>query len=376
MRIIIDARYLDGTFSGIATYSTQLLEHLSLVDQKNEYTVLVRPGFHGRIDLGENFELMSYGPQPISLSTMFRLGRSVDALGADLMHSLFPLAPMVMRTPLMISIHDLQPFVDPDFSSRRLLPMQWGYNTFYRRVYPATLSRSRWAITASRYTRNLVAELLPDHLPKVLVVPSGLAPDLRNPTIEGNPASILQDHGVKEPYLLYYGSTRPNKNIPMQLRGFARYLEESGDTETTFVMILKKDRFFREIRRVIKTEALEGRVRILDQLPTQKKRAILARARAMMFVTKYEGFGFPALESMAAGVPVLSAQSGALDEICGHGAEYADPDDPNDIARGIAVVLHNQMRRAELLEHAHQRIQVFDWKLTAEHVRDIYSLLF
>lgn len=376
MRIIIDARYLDGTFSGIATYSTQLLEHLAQVDQVNEYTVLVRPGFHGRINLGENFELMSYGPQPISLSTMFHLGRSVDALGGDLMHSLFPLAPMMMRTPLMISIHDLQPFVDPDFSSRRLLPMQWGYNTFYRRVYPATLSRSRWAVTASRYTRNLVAELLPDHLPKVLVVPSGLAPDLRSPVIEGDPAAIPKDHGISEPYLLYYGSTRPNKNLPTQLRGFARYLEESGDTETTFVMILKKDRFFREIRRVIKMEALEGRVRILDQLPTPKKRAILARARAMMFVTKYEGFGFPALEAMAAGVPVLTAQSGALDEICCQGAEYADPDDPHDIARGIAVVLHNQMRRAELLEHAHQRIHVFDWKLSAEHIRDIYTLLF
>lgn len=376
MRILIDARYLDGTFSGIATYSTQLLEHLALVDQVNEYTVLVRPGFHGQINLGENFELMSYGPQPISLSTMFHLGRSVDALGLDVMHSLFPLSPMMMRTPLMISIHDLQPFVDPDFSSRRLLPMQWGYNAFYRRVYPATLSRSRWAITASRYTRNLVAELLPEHLPKILVVPSGLAPDLREASFEGDPAPILTDHGVKEPYLLYYGSTRPNKNLPTQLRGFARYLERSGDTETTLVLILKKDRFFRDIRRVIKGESLEGRVRVLDQLPTQKKRAILARARAMLFVTKYEGFGFPALEAMAAGIPVLSAASGALDEICCEGAEYADPDDPEDIARGIAVVLHNSMRRAELLEHAHRRIQVFDWKTTAEHVRDVYTLLF
>jgi glycosyltransferase involved in cell wall biosynthesis len=376
MRILIDARYLDGTFSGIATYSTQLLEHLARVDDQNEYMVLVRNGFHGKIELGPNFELMSYGPQPISISTMLRLGHSVDALGVDLMHSLFPLAPMFMRTPLMISIHDLQPFVDPEFSSRRLLPLQWGYNAFYRKIYPATLARSKWAITASRYTRNLVAELLPEHLPKVLVVPSGLAPDLLKGGFSGDPTPILEKHGLREPYLLYYGSTRPNKNLPMQLRGFARYLSLSGDQETTLVLVLKKDRFYRDIARVIRSEGIEGRVRVLDQLPTDEKRALLSRTRSLLFATKYEGFGFPALEAMAAGVPVLAGLSGALDEICCGGAEFCDPDDPDDIARGISVVLHDGTRRAELLENARERIQVFDWNLTASMVRDIYTLLF
>lgn len=376
MRIVLDARYLDGTYSGIATYSTQLIEHLSKVDQTNEYIILVRPGFKGNLDVGENFELLAYGPRPMSPSTMLRLGGAVDALKVDLMHSLFPLAPLYMRTPSLISLHDLQPLVDPDFSGRRLLPTRWAYNSFYRSAYPAMLRRARWAITASRYTRDLVAEILPEHLPKVLVVPSGLDPALQDVPYDGDPGPILENSGISEPYLLYYGSTRPNKNLPMQVRGFARYLEESGDPDTTLVLILKRDRFYRDIARTIRAEGIGKRVRILNQVPTESKRAILSRARAMLFVTKYEGFGFPALEAMAAEIPVLAAQSGALDEVCCGGAEYADPDDVDDIARGISVVLHNTHRRHELRQRARERIQSFDWTLTAEYVRDIYTLLF
>lgn len=377
MRIVLDARYLDGTFSGIGAYSVQLIQHLSKVDQQNEYIVLVRSGFDKTsLKLGDNFEQKTYSPKPVSPSTMLRLGRYVDSLGADLMHSLFPLAPLSMRTPLMVSLHDLQPFVDPEFSGGRFFALRWAYNSFYRRAYPATLRRSRWAITASRYTRNLVGEILPEHLPKVLVVPSGLDPALLEASFEGDAGPFLEKHGVTEPYLLYYGSTRPNKNLAMQVRGFARYLEESGDPDTTLVLILKRDRFFRDVKSAIRSEGIKKRVRLLDQVPGESKRALLSRARAMMFVTKYEGFGFPALEAMAADVPVLAAQSGAVDEICCGGAEYADPDDVDDIARGISVVLHNAQRRQELRRLARERIRSFDWTVTAEHVRDIYTLLF
>lgn len=155
MKIVLDARYLDGTFSGIGTYSEQLIEHLALVDTTNQYYVIVRPGYEGELKVGPNFQLLSYRPKPVSFATLFNLADFVDSLRADVMHSFFPIVPVNLRTPLIVTLHDLQPFVDPDFSANRMFFSQWAYNRFYRAIYPAAFRRAKWILPVSYHTRDL-----------------------------------------------------------------------------------------------------------------------------------------------------------------------------------------------------------------------------
>lgn len=375
MKIVIDARYLDGSFSGIGTYSASLIEHIAQVDQENEYIIIVRPKFRGMLDVGENFRFLSYGPPPVSLATLFRLGQFVDSLKPDLLHSLYPIAPLTMNTPLAVTVHDMQPFHDPDFSGRRPLPLQWGYNLFYRSIYPAVMRRAKWILTVSYHTRDSVAEMFPSLTPKLFVTQSGIESPVFDPPLDSG-AAALQQLGIEKPYILYYGSTRPNKNLPMAIKAFSLYLRESGDEQTNFVMILKRDRFFRDIERAMRSEGVQKRVIVRDQIPREQQRALLANAELFCLPSKYEGFGFPALEAMAAGVPVLAGKSGALPEICGDAAEMVDPDDEKSIAEGIRKLLNSQDRRQILIEKGKARAQKFDWGSCAEKVRDVYRLLF
>lgn len=375
MRILIDARYLDGTFSGIGTYSQQLLENLARVDEQTEYYVLVRPGFNGRLHVGDNFKLMAYSPRPISINTLTSLGGMVDSLGVDLMHSFFPLAPLRMKTPLMVTVHDLQPFTDPDFSARRAFPLQWAYGQFYRYIYPATLRHAKWILNVSYHTRDEVAEHFQSTLPKLMVVTSGLCETIFDPPREA-PRVVRRRHELFSPYVLYYGSTRPNKNLPTMIRAFSHYVRKDDDKEMELVLILKKDRFFREIARAIRQEGLYERVRVLDQVAPSEQRAILADARLFLFATKYEGFGFPALEAMAAGIPVIAGDSGALPEICGKAAFMVDPASASEIGDAMDIVIHDEEIRQELITAGKNHARKFDWQDAAEQVRDIYRLLF
>ncbi|HMX61910.1 MAG TPA: glycosyltransferase family 1 protein [Candidatus Sumerlaeota bacterium] len=375
MRILIDARYLDGTYTGIGTYSLNLIENLSRIDRENFYYILVRPEFDARLQLGQNFQLVAYPRKPVSVSTLTRLGRYVDSLKVDLMHSTFPLAPMFMKTRLAVTVHDLQPFIDPEFSARRSLPVQWGYGFFYRTVYPATLNKAKWIINVSYHTRDAVASYFPDLVPKLVVVPSGLDRSHFNAPVRSI-EETTRELRLDKPYILYYGSTRPNKNLPNMIRGFATYVRDFEDNETEFVLLLKKDRFFRDIDRVIRQEKVQHRVRVLGQVSPSDQRALLGGARIYMFATKYEGFGFPALEAMAAGIPVIAGRSGALPEICGKAAEYVSPDSPQEIAIAIQVLMRDERRRNELIELGAAHSGMFDWKEAAERVRDIYRLLF
>ncbi len=374
MRILIDARYLDGTYSGIGTYSRNLVENLAVLDTENTYYVLVRSGFRQGLNVGDNFRILSYSAAPVSFSTLFRLGSYVDSLKVDLLHSTFPVAPLRMKTPLMVTMHDLQPLLDPDFSGRRTFPLQWAYNYFYRFVYPATLKKARWVVNVSYHTRARLADFYPELTPKLVVVTSGLDPGHFEPPGEET-GEVLERFNLDRPYLLYYGSTRPNKNLKNAVQGFFNFMDEYPGDETELVLILKQDRFFRDVRRLIRTRKKSKRVRVLDQVSRQEQKCLLQRASAFLFPTKYEGFGFPALEAMAANVPVIAGESGALPEICADAAEFVNPDDPQDIASAIAAVLFNTERREELVRLGAERAKQFDWRLAAERVRDIYRLL-
>lgn len=374
-RILLDARYLDGSFSGIGTYSRQVIEHLSAIDQETQYYVLVHPGLKDPLAVGKNFEVLSHRARPVSVPTLTSLGRLMDALRLDVVHSLFPLAPLRLRTPLAVTLHDLQPLVDPDFSARRIPFIKNAYNMFYRTVYPAVMEKAKWVFCVSYYTRDLTAELFPELIPRLVVVPSGLDARYFNPP-SVSVEEVRRQFNISRPYLLYYGSTRPNKNLPRTLRAFAQYLRASDDHEIELVFVLKRDRFFKEIRHVLRIEQLADRVRFLDQVPPEHVRALLAGARAFLFASKHEGFGFPSLEAMAAGVPVLAGRSGALPEICGNAAEFVDPDSTDDMAKGIERLLTDEPRRQELIERGKVRARQFDWKETAERLHSLYQLLF
>lgn len=375
MRILLDARYLDGTFSGIGTYSQEMIEHLALIDQKNEYIVLVHPDFDGRLELGDNFTVLTYPARPVSFSTLFALGRSVDALSVDIMHSFFPIAPLWMKTPLLVTVHDLQPFVDPEFSGRRIPLLQLGYKSFYHYIYPAILRKAKFIVNVSHHTRDTVAELFPDLLPKLMVIRSGLEKEMFERPDQPM-EEVIQRYDLPKSYFLYYGSTRPNKNIPNVLRAFAHFLELYPDSEMKLVLILKKDRFFKDAARVIRQKNLDDAVRVLDQVPFSDKRSILANARTFIFATKYEGFGFPALEAMASGVPVIAGDSGALPEICGEAALFPDPDEPEEIAEAMAIFAYNDEERERYAKLGVKQASRFDWNEAAEQAADVYRLLF
>jgi glycosyltransferase involved in cell wall biosynthesis len=377
MRVVIDARYLDGTFSGIATYSRDLLEHLSRVDTETQYTVLVQRGFRSRMELGPNFTVRSYDAAPVSTGTLFKLGSALEDMQPDLVHSLFPIVPLSMDIPQIVTVHDLQPFIDPDFSGRRPRLLRWAYNRFYRWVYPAAFHRAKWILCVSHSTRDDLAELMPSITPKLVVVHSGLDRAKLNIPSDEAVKKVREKYELQGPYAIYFGSTRPNKNLANMVKGFSKVLRRDDPTlsNMTFVMAVKPDRFFRSVERTIQVRGLTGRVKILPQVDEETKRALLAGSHAMFFATKYEGFGFPALEAMSYGVPVLAGASGALPETCGDAAVLVDPHDTDSIADGMHAILTDENLRLKLKEHGPRQAAKFDWNYTAEVVRDIYRLL-
>src|SRR5690606_29478398 len=122
------------------------------------------------------------------------------------------------------------------------------------------------------------------------------------------------------------------------------------DEDLRLVLVLKRDRFYRDIARAISSRKLQNRVIVIDPLSYEERQALLAGALAFVFPTKFEGFGFPPLEAMQLEVPVLGGRSGALPEVLGDAALFVDPDSLDDIARGLRQLLEDGTLRGRLVE--------------------------
>jgi glycosyltransferase involved in cell wall biosynthesis len=376
MRIVIDARYLTREYSGIRMFSERLLEHLALQDQSNEYFCLVQPDYSRPIALGENFHLIRYKAKPLSLKTIFSLHRVVRDLKPDFFHTLFPLMPVFFKGKLLVNVHDLQPLVMKEWSGHRILPLKKIYDLFYWWIYPHTFHKASWIIAVSQATKDALSEIMPELAEKTIVIHSGIEPDTGELQNENIMETIRQRYDIPPRYILYVGSTRPNKNIPAMLEAFARLKDiDPGLTDVVFVLVLTKDRFLADIKRVIRERRIGSSVRILEPVGQEEKQALYHNAQLLFFATKFEGFGFPLLEAQTYGAPVVAANCHALPEVAGDSAYLVDPDDNEALTHALKEVITNQTLREDLISKGKQNILKFSWERTASQVLEIYQHL-
>ncbi|MGF1573243.1 MAG: glycosyltransferase family 4 protein [Sumerlaeia bacterium] len=378
MTVFLDARYLDGSYSGIGTYSRYLIEHLAKLDQTTKFQVLVRPQFRQALNVGDNFEFFTYKPKVVSYQTLFRLQVFLNELKPKIVHSLAPVSPIFYDGPLIVTLHDLQPFLDPHFHSKRSAFARTGYQLFYRWAYPTVLSKAKWIICDSYSTRDDALAYYPGLRPKLIVNHLGIDQQVVPPTAQEQ-NSVQERFGLlNSPYFLYYGSSRPNKNLVNLIKAYNRFLTIASSEwqNSKLVLVISKSRFFRDVQRQITRNKLEGKVIIIDPLESREHQALLAGAHALLFPTKYEGFGFPVLEAMQLGVPVLAGESGSLPEICGDKAVLVDPDDVDAITKSIHLIATNAGLRERLKVEGISQARLFDWDRTAQSMLDIYKLLF
>ncbi|HXG30685.1 MAG TPA: glycosyltransferase family 1 protein [Thermodesulfobacteriota bacterium] len=93
----------------------------------------------------------------------------------------------------------------------------------------------------------------------------------------------------------------------------------------------------------------------------------------LLFPSLYEGFGWPPLEAMACGTPVVCSDRGSLKEVVGEAAVIVDPEDPKDIADGVERVLTDSGLRKTLVNRGLERARLFNWKTTAEGILRVYE---
>lgn len=283
-----------------------------------------------------------------------RLPRLAARGGAELLHCPVGVGPVRSRLPLVITVNDVMALERPEWFTRA--------NALHQRlVLPRALRAAARVLTPSRYTRERLLEICDADPARVEVAPYGVGAAFGPGPAAGE---LLERLGVNAPYVLTVGTLQPRKNLQTALRAFERVAGAGAPHD----LVVVGARGWRD-QPVL--EALQGsptgrRVRLLGRVSDADLVELYRGADCLLFPSFYEGFGFPILEAMACGTPVLCARSTSLPELAGDAAALADPGDVDAFESALADLLASSSRRRALGAAGLARAKEFSWGRCAE----------
>jgi len=372
-RIGIDARYLENEITGVGRYSYNLITHLLEEDKKNAYSVIVREDYKGRLPAGENATYVRVPYAPITLSSLFAMSGRVRGLGLDLWHAHFPISPLFPGTPFLVTVHDLQPLRVPTIGARRPLPLRVGYRVFYPLAYRYALTHAKGIVAVSLATRKEIQDVFDIPLEKIHVIREALDDRFRGPGTSPVHGEEKQGSTLPERFLLYVGATLPHKNLENMLRGFAGALNQPGREDLFLVMAGRESRFERDWLDLAGRLKITERIRRIGYVGQENLPHLYEKAAALLYVSCYEGFGFPPLEAMEHGLPVIASSHSSLPEVVGSAGLFVDPDDVQGIAKAIGKVLDDPGLRQRLRAKGEKNLERFSWRCAARKTLEVYE---
>ncbi len=206
---------------------------------------------------------------------------------------------------------------------------------------------------------------------KIKVVYNGFNKKFRplNEIKEGVVSKTKKKFGLPDKYLLYVGRLNERKNILNLLKSVQRL----KDIEIKIVLVGKYDWKMFDLPRKIKELNIIKRVLLLDYVDDEYLPALYSLATIFCYVSLQEGFGLPPLEAMASGVPIVISNTSSLPEICGEAGTYCNPNDPQDIAEKIDILLSDDILYEKKKEIGLSVSKPFDWSQSAKKILEIFD---
>ena len=362
MRICLDIQPAIAQRAGIGRYTKMLAEHLGAALNPGEELGLFYFDFQRK---GVPFPVAGAAQRAVRWIPGRFVQRGWRSIGwppfdwfagrADVYHFTNFIRPPLSRGRSVVTIHDASMLRLPDTLEEK------NYRYLTARIRD-TVKRADAIVTISEFTRGELIELLDAPPEKVHTTLLGIEP----------PKKLLQrGEGSGRPYLLSVGTLEPRKNYPFLIDVFEKLTGFDGD----LVIVGGRGWKFEPILERIARSSRRDRIRLCNYVTDDELEGLYAGARLFVMPSLYEGFGFPPLEAMARGVPVVSSAGGSLPEVLGDAAKIIPGYDAGEWASAVSALLDDAAALADLAARGPARAARFTWAETARQTAEIYRKL-
>lgn len=361
MEIGIDAsRATLARRTGTETYSLELLR--ALIAELDETATDIRlrlyfnqPPAPGLLPRSPRVERQVM-PWP-RLWTHVRLSGELAVHPPDVLFVPAHLLPAVAPRRSLVTIHDLGHLYFPREYPARAWALHWlGTQYNARRAHHLLADSYATRRDLMRYCRVSEQKISVVHL----AVGARFRPDV---PLEAR-AAVRERLGLPPEYLLFVGTLQPRKNLRRLVEAYALARERHG-LRLPLLLAGQRGWLFEPIRRRVAELGLEPHIHFPGYIDSADLPALLAGARAFVLPSLFEGFGLPALEALACGVPTLVSHSGSLPEVVGDAAIQVDPRSVDQIAAGIARLAEDEALAGRLRAAGPIQAARFSWRRCA-----------
>jgi glycosyltransferase involved in cell wall biosynthesis len=343
--VLLDADVLGRRRTGDETYVSALLAELPKIASDLRFAAVTRRP-----------DLVPAGIEPIELPARsqpwrmaWSLQRLLSRIRPELSHFQYVVAPRC-PSPAVVTIHDLSFERDPRLMGRR-------DRFFFKTMVPRSARRAARILTVSDRTKRDLVELYGIDDAKIVVTPNGVDARFRP---DG-------DRNGADGYLLFVGALQARKDPVTAIEALS--LVDAG---LRLVLVGPDKGAERQSRDTVSRLRLNGRVEFTGHVEKDELASLYRDAEALVFPSRYEGFGLPVVEAMASGTPVVAAAAGAVPEVAGDAAILVEPGDPVALAGGIERALADRER---LVRAGLERAKRYSWARTAEQTLAAYREL-
>ena len=358
MKIVIAAWHLKDSNVGIGRYCRGLISALGHVDKENEYHVLM-PEYIGQLPRFNNvryhvIRLPFFKRRVWEQVAPQLVGRY------DILHFPYDSSVVLKRGKFVITIHDVKPLIFGALRPRRGLR-----DCVERLLIPDRQKQADHVLTVSECSRRDIIERLCFPGERISVVYPGIDHD------QFKPGGTAPFRANSRPHILCVAGSDPTKNVETLLDAFAQLPRELRETHD---MVLVGDlRRRQDVRDRVGKLGILTQTKFVNVVSDAQLVSLYQYARAFVFPSRYEGFGFPVLEAMACGCPVITSDVSSLPEVVGDAALLADPSDANGFAKHLEQVLVDEGLQRRLREKGIIRAAQFSWERTAQETLRVYE---
>jgi glycosyltransferase involved in cell wall biosynthesis len=343
--VVLDADVLGRQRTGDETYVSALLRELPKLDDELRLAAVTR-----------NPERVPDGVEPVELpagNQAWRMSWSLPRLLRRLRPALAHfqhVIPPGFAPPAVVTIHDISFERDG-----RLMGFRDRF--FFRTMVPRSVRRAERVVSVSATTSQDLIERYSVEADKIAVIPNGVDEEF-------SPDGPSEDGA---PYLLFVGALQARKDPLTAIEALALV-----DSDLRLVLVGPDKGAAANARRMAARLGLDGHVELAGHVDKLALAALYRGAEALVFPSRYEGFGLPVLEAMASGTPVVASSAGAIPEIAGDAAVLVEPGDAVALASGIERALADRER---LVRAGLERAQLYSWTETARRTLAVYREL-
>ena len=380
MQVVINGWFWDRPDTGSGQYVRNCICALASLAPEMRLTVIVpreaRQAASGTLQDANLPSNCSLHPVAGSLANpaklrfeQFTFPRLCRELRADVAHVPYWGSPLRPSVPTVVSILDIIPLLLPEYRGGPLVRAYTG-------LVKASAQNAALVLTISESSRRDIVKHL--DIPESRVRVTYLAADARySPKRDPVDEAALRRHhpDLPQEYVLYLGGFDARKNVETLLQVYTWAQDTLGQDFPLVIAGQLPDThndFFRDPRVIAQALEVQDVVRCIGPVAEEDKPALYRGAMAFLYPTRYEGFGLPALEALACGVPVVGSHASSVPEIVGAAGMLVDADDARSMAGALIAVVTEYELHERLAKAALEQAARFSWEKCAGETLQAY----